>query len=242
MPTLGEAIIYHLKVPTPLLMSWVTVLVLVGLSFAATRRLQTVPRGLQSVFELAFGFVFGLVDETVGPDGRRLYPLFLGLFLFILVGNLVGLVPGLMSPTANLSTTGALALVVFASIHGLGIRRHGVFGYLRHLTAGVPWWLKPLMFVIEIISELARPLSLAFRLFGNIMAKEVLLGILAFLVLYLIRGGGVIGTTLTIVPLLLRPLIILLGVLVSFLQAYIFTMLAIAYIGSAVKVHSEGSH
>jgi F-type H+-transporting ATPase subunit a len=242
MPALGEAITYNLRVPTPLLMSWVTVLILIGLSFAATRRLQTVPRGLQAFFELAFGFIFGIVDETVGPDGRRLYPLFLGLFLFILVGNLIGLVPGLSSPTANLNTTAALALVVFASIHVLGIRKHGVFGYLKHMTAGVPWWLKPLMFLIEVIGELARPLSLAFRLFGNIMAKEVLLGILAFLALYLYHAGGVIDTTLTIVPLLLRPLIILLGVLVSFLQAYIFTMLSVAYIGSAIKVHSEGSH
>jgi F-type H+-transporting ATPase subunit a len=242
MPELGQAITYNLRVPTPLLMSWVTVLILIGLSFAATRRLQTVPSGLQAIFELAFGFIFNLVDETVGADGRRLYPLFLGLFFFILVGNLIGLVPGLMSPTSNLSTTAALALIVFASIHALGVKKHGVLGYVKHMTAGVPWWLKPLMLVIEVIGELARPLSLAFRLFGNIMAKEVLLGILAFLVLYLYQAGGVIDTTLTIVPLLLRPLIILLGVLVSFLQAYIFTMLSVAYIGSAVKVHSEGSH
>jgi F-type H+-transporting ATPase subunit a len=242
MVDIGEAVVYHLKVPTPLLMSWVTVLILLGLSFAATRSMQTVPRGFQAIFELAFGFIFGIVDETVGPDGRRLYPLFLGLFLFILVGNLIGLVPGLSSPTANLSTTAALALIVFASIHALGIHKHGIVGYLKHITAGVPWWLKPLMFVIEVIGELARPLSLSFRLFGNIMAKEVLLGILTFLVLYLYHAGGVIDTTLTIVPLLLRPLIVLLGVLVSFLQAYIFTMLSIAYIGSAIKVHSEGSH
>jgi F-type H+-transporting ATPase subunit a len=242
MPELGTAITYHLRVPTPLLMSWVTVLILLGLSFAATRRLETVPRGLQAGFELVFGLIFGLVDETIGPDGRRLYPLFLGLFLFILVGNLIGLVPGLSSPTANLSTTAALALVVFSSTHALGIRKHGVFGYLKHMTAGVPWWLKPLMLVIEFISELARPLSLSFRLFGNIMAKEVLLGILAFLVGYLYHAGGVVDTVMTIVPLLLRPLVILLGVLVSFLQAYIFTMLSVAYIGSAIKVHSEGSH
>ena len=242
MPELGTAIHYHLRVPTPVLMSLVTVLILAGLSFVATRRLQTPPRGLQAGLELAFGFIFGLVDETIGPDGRRLYPLFLGLFLFILVGNLIGLVPGLSSPTSNLSTTGALALVVFFSTHALGIHKHGFFGYLKHMTAGVPWWLKPLMFAIELISELARPLSLAFRLFGNIMAKEVLLGILAFLVFYLYHAGGVVDTVMTIVPLLLRPVIILLGVLVSFLQAYIFTMLSVAYIGSAIKVHSEGSH
>jgi F-type H+-transporting ATPase subunit a len=238
MVDIGEAVIYHLRVPTPLLMSWVTVLILAGLSSVAVRRLESVPRGLQAVFELTFGFVFGIVDDYVGPEGRPLYPLFLGLFLYILVGNLIGLVPGLSSPTANLSTTAALALIVFASIHALGVRKHGVFGYLKHMTAGVPWWLKPLMFIIEVIGELARPLSLSFRLFGNIMAKEVLLGVLTFLVLYLYHAGGVIDTTLTIVPLILRPLIILLGALVSFLQAYIFTVLSIAYIGSAIKSQS----
>jgi F-type H+-transporting ATPase subunit a len=239
MPELGEAIHYHLKVPTPALMSWVTVLILLVLSFLATRRLRLVPAGMQAVLEIAFRFVFDLVDSTIGPEGRRLYPLFLGFFLFTLVGNLLGLVPGLSSPTANLSTTAALALVVFGSTHFLGIRRHGFFGYLKHMTAGVPWWLKPLMFLIELISELARPLSLAFRLFGNLMAKEILLGILAFLVFYLYTAGGVVDTAMTIVPLLLRPLIILLGVLVGFLQAFIFTMLSIVYIGGAVEVHSE---
>jgi F-type H+-transporting ATPase subunit a len=241
MPEIGEAVSYRLGVPTPLLMSWVTVLILFALSYFATRRLRSVPRGLQAVFETGFGFIFNLVDGTMGEAGRPYYPLFVGLFFFILVANLIGLVPGLSSPTANLNTTVALALVVFGTIHIMGIRRHGFFGYIAHFSAGVPWWLKPLMTVIELISELARPLSLSFRLFGNLMAKEVLLSILALLTVFLYQAGGAIDITLTIVPLLLRPLIVLLGLLVGFLQAYIFTVLAIAYIGGAVAVHKEGS-
>jgi F-type H+-transporting ATPase subunit a len=241
VPEIGEAIRLRLPVATPLLMSWVTVALLFLLSWLATRRLETVPRRLQGAFELGFGFIFDMVDEAIGPAGRPLYPLFLGLFFFILVGNLLGLVPGFTSPTANINTTAALALVVFSSIHVLGIRRRGLFGYIAHFSAGVPWYLKPLMTVIELISELARPLSLAFRLFGNLMAKEVLLGILAFLVVFLYEAGGVVDTAMTIVPLLLRPLIILLGLLVGFLQAYIFTVLAVAYIGGAVRLHNEGS-
>jgi F-type H+-transporting ATPase subunit a len=219
-------------------MSWVVVAVLLFLSFLATRRLRLVPTGLQAVFETAFGFIFDLVDDAVGSDGRRYYPLFLGLFLFILVSNLVGLVPGLSSPTANLSTTAALALVVFGTTHVMGVKKHGLLRYLAHFSAGVPWYLKPLMTIVEVISELARPLSLSFRLFGNLLAKEVLLAILAFLVVFLYHAGGVIDTTLTIVPLLLRPLVILLGLLVGFLQAFIFTVLAISYVGSAVRSHS----
>lgn len=238
MPDIGEAVRFHLGVPVPALMSWVTVLVLFVLSFAATRHLELIPRGLQAGFEIAFRFVFEQADDIVGPEAQKFYPLFLGLFLFILTGNLLGLVPGFSSPTANLNTTVALALVVFASIHYFGIRRHGLFGYLAKFSAGVPWWLKPLMTIIELISELARPLSLSFRLFGNLMAKEILLGILAFLVLTFFRAGGAINLTLTIVPILLRPLIILLGLLVGFLQAYIFTVLAMFYIGGAIKSHS----
>jgi len=237
MHGIGEAVRLNLGIPTSLLMSLVTIAILAVLSFFATRRLQLVPRGLQAVIETGFGFVFSLVDDAVGPEGRSFYPLFLGLFFFILVGNLIGLVPGLSSPTANLNTTIALALIVFGSIHVLGIRKHGFLGYLKHFSDGVPWWLKPLMTVIELISELARPLSLSFRLFGNLVAKEVLLAMLAFLVVLLYQAGGVVDITLTVVPLLLRPLIILLGILVSFLQAFIFTVLAIAYIGGAVRSH-----
>lgn len=235
MPEIGEAVKYHLGVPTPLLMSWVTVVILFVLSFFATRRMKLVPRGLQAAFELALNFVFGQADDIVGEQAPKFYPLFLGLFLFILAGNLIGLVPGLASPTANLNTTVALALIVFFSIHVFGIKQHGLFGYFAKFSAGVPWWLKPLMTIIELISEIARPLSLSFRLFGNIMAKEILLGILAFLTITFLRNGGVINTSLTIVPILLRPMIILLGLLVGFLQAYIFMMLAMFYIGGAIR-------
>jgi F-type H+-transporting ATPase subunit a len=238
MPEIGEAVKYHLGVPTPLLMSWVTVLVLLALSYAATRRMQLIPRGVQAGFEIAFRFVFDQADQIVGTEARKFYPLFIGLFLFILTGNIIGLIPGLSSPTANLNTTAALALIVFFSIHFFGIKEHGLFGYFAKFSAGVPWWLKPLMTIIELISEAARPLSLAFRLFGNIMAKEILLGILAFLVITFFQAGGAINMTLTIVPILLRPLVILLGLLVGFLQAYIFTVLAMFYIGGAIKSHS----
>jgi F-type H+-transporting ATPase subunit a len=242
MPHIGEAIEYSLKVPTPLLMSWVTVLVLFVVSWLAVRRLRESPGRLQAVFETCFSFIFDMVDSSIGPEGKSFYPLFLGLFLYILVGNLIGIVPGLSSPTANLNTTIALALVTFFSTHFFGIKKQGFFRYIGHFVAGVPLWLKPLMFIIEMIGELARPLSLSFRLFGNIMAKELLLGILAFLVVLLYSAGGVVDTAMTIVPLLLRPLIILLALLVGFIQAFIFTLLSIVYVGGAVKEHAERSH
>jgi F-type H+-transporting ATPase subunit a len=145
----------------------------------------------------------------------------------------------MISPTSNLNTTVALALIVFLSTHYYGIKKHGIIQYLKNLTHGVPLWLAPLMFVIEIISELARPLSLSFRLFGNMMAKEILLVILAFLIITFFPSHTFVQRALTIVPAILQPIIILFGIFVGFIQAFIFTMLAAFYIGGAIADHEK---
>jgi F-type H+-transporting ATPase subunit a len=226
-------------IPKILLMSWIALAIVFVVSFLATRRSSLVPRKLQAVLEMGLDFVYGLVESVVGPDGKRYYPLFLGIFLYIFVGNLMGLVPGLTAPTSNLNITASLALVVFASTHYFGIRTQGLVGYLKHMMGEVPWWLKPFMLVIEMISHLARPLSLSFRLFGNMMAKEVLLGVLATLVVIFLPSKSLMQKALTAGPFLVLPFIYLLGMLISFIQAFIFTILAIFYIGSAVEVQHE---
>jgi len=239
MTELPEAVRFNIGIPQPLLMSWLTMIIVMVLSLFATRRLSLVPRTLQSVLEMGLEFVYGLVDSVVGSDGKRYYPLFLGLFLYIFVGNLVGLVPGLTAPTSNLNVTASLAIVVFISTHYFGIRKRGFLGYLKHMTGEVPWWLKPFMFIIEMISHLARPLSLSFRLFGNMMAKEVLLGVLAMLVVIFLPSKSLMQKVLTAGPFLVLPFIYILGMLISFIQAFIFTILAVFYIGSAIEVHEE---
>jgi F-type H+-transporting ATPase subunit a len=240
MTELPEAVRIEIGgIPKVLLMSWLTILIVLVLSLLATRGRSVVPRRLQGVLEMGLEFVYGLVDSVVGPEGRKYYPLFVGLFLFIFVGNLLGLVPGFTAPTSSLNVTAALALVVFASTHYFGIRKQGALGYLRHMTGEVPLWLKPFMFVIELISHLARPLSLSFRLFGNMMAKEVLLGVLAMLVVIFLPSKSMMQKVLTAGPFLVLPFIYLLGMLISFIQAFIFTILAIFYIGSAVEVEHQ---
>jgi F-type H+-transporting ATPase subunit a len=202
-----------------------------------------VPRRLQAVLEMGLGFVYDLVESVAGPEGRRYFPLFVGLFLYIFVGNLMGLVPGLTAPTSNLNITASLAIVVFLSTHYFGIRSRGVVGYFKHMMGDVPWWLKPFMLIIEMISHLARPLSLSFRLFGNMMAKEVLLGVLAMLVVIFLPSKSLMQKALTAGPFLVLPFIYLLGMLISFIQAFIFTILAIFYVGSAVEVqHGVEEH
>ena len=135
--------------------------------------------------------------------------------LYIAVANLIGLIPGFMSPTSSLNTTLALTIIVWVSHHYIGIREHGL-SYYKHFM-GPMWWLVPLMLPIEIISNLARLISLSIRLFGNIMAKETLLGIL-----FMLAGA------------FFAPLpIMILGVLVSLVQAMVFVLLAVVYFGQA---------
>jgi F-type H+-transporting ATPase subunit a len=237
--TLPEVITYNLPVNDILFMTWIAVGALGVLSFAAAKNPTMVPSKLQNFFELLFEFIYDIVDTVVGKESKKFYPLFLGLFLFILFCNFLGLIPGMISPTSNINTTVALALIVFFSTHYFGVKKHGLFTYLKNLTHGVPLWLAPVMFVIEIISELARPLSLSFRLFGNMMAKEILLVILAFLIITFFPSHTYIQKALTIVPAVLQPIIILFGIFVGFIQAFIFTMLAAFYIGGAIADHEK---
>ena len=235
MNAVPEAVEYHLPFDASILMSVLAVGVIAAVSWLGTRRLEKVPRGWQNVLEWILGIVYGFADDMVGPKAPKYYPLFAMLFLFILVSNLMGLIPGFFSSTSRLSTTLGLALVVFFATHYFGVRERGVAAYVKHWFGPVPVWLKPFMFVIEVISELARPVSLSFRLFGNILAKEILLAVLALLVFIFLPSGQLVQEALSVVPLVLRPLIILLGVLVSVIQAFVFMILAMVYIGGAVQ-------
>ncbi|HEU5323808.1 MAG TPA: F0F1 ATP synthase subunit A, partial [Methylomirabilota bacterium] len=156
-------------IPDHVAYTWLVMLILAAVAFLASRRVALVPRGAQNLLEVVLEQFLQLIDDVIGPEGRRYLPLIATLGLFILVGNLLGLVPGAAGPTANLNTTAACALVVFVAYHWIGVRKQGALTYLKHFTGPVPLALKPLMFVIEIISHLARPLSLTLRLFGNMV-------------------------------------------------------------------------
>src|SRR5207247_732847 len=140
--------------------AWLVMIILATVAFVASRNLQLVPRGAQNVLEVVLEQFNQMIDDVMGHEGRRYLPLLATLGLFILTGNLMSLVPGLAGPTGNLNTTAACALVVFVAYHAIGARKQGVLAYLKHFAGPVPLPLKPLMFVIELISHLARPLSL----------------------------------------------------------------------------------
>jgi F-type H+-transporting ATPase subunit a len=232
-------------IPDQVLYMWIVMGILLVVAVVATRRLQLVPRGSQNFMEVVLEQFVNELDETIGHGGRRYLPLVATLGLFILASNLMGLVPGLIAPTANLNTTAACALIVFFTYHWIGVRKQGFVPYLKHFAGPVPTAIKPLMFVIEIISHCARPLSLSLRLFGNMMAGHILLAIFFFMMgfdgmlgwaLSGSLGGIVVGAPAAIIMVVFVVGFLLpLKILVAFIQTFIFCKLAMLYIAAAVE-------
>jgi F-type H+-transporting ATPase subunit a len=216
-------------IPDYLVMIIVFTLALTAFALFLRSRLSVEnPGKLQVLVEDYVGFFHTLLDDFVGPKGRKYLPLVGSMFLLILISNLAGLVPGLMAPTANLNVTVGCALTVWVFYHIEGIREQGVLAYFKHfaLPPGAPVLLAPLMFVIELISHFARVMSLSLRLFGNIFGEELVVLILAGLVPF-------------IVPLPMMALSLLTGTL----QALIFVVLTMVYLGGAVEVeHEDEAH
>ncbi len=196
--------------------TWLVMAILIALAFLATRAVSIVPTGLQNLMEVVVTGIEGLLDETMGEEGKAYFPLIATFALFILVSNLIALIPGFYPPTANLNTNAALALTVFVMTHAVGFKKHGG-SYLKHFMGPI-WWLAPLIFVIEIIGHLARPLSLTLRLFGNMWGHEIVLMIF-----------------LMLVPLFLPIPMMFMGLLVAFIQTFVFTLLAMIYIAGALE-------
>jgi F-type H+-transporting ATPase subunit a len=203
-------------VPNHITYTWLVLAFLALCSFLATRRLSLVPGRFQNVMELIVGQLDSLLLETMGPKGKRFFPLIATLGIFILTSNLLGLVPGFESPTANLNTTVSLAVVVFVMTHVVGVRVHG-FKYVKQFMGPV-WWLTPLMLPIEIISHLSRPLSLSVRLFGNIEGGHIVVAVLFLLV-----------------PLLVPLPILVLKIFISLIQTLVFMLLSMMYIAGAME-------
>lgn len=212
-------------IPEHVTYTWLAMAIIIGLSLAARFSLKkTAPSGVQNLLEVIVGGLNDFIEDIMGPEGRHYLTLIGTLFLFILVCNLQGLVPGFDSPTANINTTLALALVAFSATHYIGLKRHGI-GYIKHFM-GPMWGLAPLMLPIELISHFARVMSLTFRLFGNMVAKHKLLLVLALLAPY-IAPVPILG----------------LGLLVAFVQALVFTLLTMLYLsGSIEEAHLGGDH
>ncbi len=216
--------------PAHVTFTWLLMGILVVTGALGTRVLRPVPGPLQNIVEVVIEAFYGLLDQMVGRQGRQFLPLIGTVGLFILTSNLLGNIPGFQPPTSNLNTTVALAVTVFISYNYFGIRKHGLLNYLKHFCGPI-WWLAPLMFPVEFIGHLARPVSLSIRLFCNIYGEESVIVILLSLVW------------------LVMPYIIWLGIMLPLslftaaVQTFVFIMLSMVYIAGAVEEgHGEEHH
>lgn len=202
-----------IAVTVPVVTTWGIMLALVVLSWLATRNLHQEPGPVQVILEGLIGAMDRAVREVLPNVATQVLPFIGTLWVFVVVANLVGIIPGLHSPTGTLSTTAALAVLVFFSVHWFGIRSEGLAAYLKHYLAP-----NPIMLPFHIMSEVTRTVALAIRLFGNIMSLEMAV------VLVLLVAGFLVP-----VPLLI------LHIIEALIQAYIFGMLALIYIAGAIQ-------
>jgi F-type H+-transporting ATPase subunit a len=223
-------------------MMWMAGLLILLLGWlAARRRHDAVPTGLRNAFEVLISFIRDeVVRKSIGEGADRYVGYLLTTFFFVLACNLLGLVPGMATATGNISVTAGLALMAFAMIQFAGIRNYGVIKHFKNLVPpGLPMWLVPLMFALELLSMFVKPFALCVRLFANMMAGHVV--ILAFISLIFILGdvfSEPAAWAASPVAVGFALFVHFLELLVSFVQAYIFTMLTATFIGmSAHPAH-----
>ncbi|MCB1917207.1 MAG: F0F1 ATP synthase subunit A [Rhodocyclaceae bacterium] len=212
----AEAVVFSLgplAVTRAVVTTWAVMLLLAGGCAILTRRLQLEPDRWQTVLEGIVGAIHATIEDTLPQHGRRLMPFIGSLWIFLAVANLVGILPGATSPTGDLSTTSALAALVFLSVHAYGLTSEGPRAYLRHYLQP-----SPIMLPFHIVSEISRTVALALRLFGNVMSLETAA------VLVLLVAGFLVP-----VPVLA------LHIVEALVQAYIFGMLALMYIAGGIQ-------
>lgn len=215
-----------------LFMLLATVLV-IGFFFMASRKAELVPGRVQSLGEMSYEFIADMIRSTAGEDGLKYFPFVFSLFFFILAANLIGMWPYAFTTTSHIVVTGLLALIVFALVTILGIVKNGL-GWLKLFApSGVPLFVMPLLIPIEIISYFARPLTLAFRLFANMLAGHIMLKLLVSFAA-MMAGAGALGIIGSAAIVLLAVAITALEFLVAGLQAYVFAILTCVYLSDAL--------
>jgi len=210
-------------IPAPAMLFWNAVVVavfMVVMAKAITRNLKSSPQGLQNFGEWMVESFVRFTTGIIGHGGEKYTPLVGTVFLYILFGNLIGLIPFMSSPTSNLSTTLALGLIIFVYVQYIGIKANGFGGYIKHFMGPMPA-LSPLLFPVEVISEIVKPFTLAMRLFGNIFGEDTVVIVLS----------GLAVSVLPKAPILpLQFPILVLGLLTAFVQALVFSLLTCIYI------------
>ena len=206
-----------------------TVLLICVFLLFGMRKKSLIPNRMQSIAELSYIFIANLVRETVGPDGRPYFPFIFSLFMFILFGNIFGMLPYAFTFTSHIIVTFSLALVVFIGVTIIAIVKHKLHFFSFFMPPGVPLYMAPLLVPIEIISYLSRPISLSVRLFANMLAGHTLMKVFAGFIVSL----GVFG----VAPWLFVVALTGLEIVIAFLQAFVFSILTCLYLNDALHLH-----
>ncbi len=213
------------------------VAVICGLMIWGMARRAIIPGRMQAAAEISYDFIHDMVTGQIGEAGKRFFPFVFSLFMFVLFGNLIGLLPFAFTFTSHIAVTFTLAMVVFILSTIVGIAIHGKHWFSYFSPEGAPKALLPLIIPIEIISYLSRPVSLSVRLFANMVAGHVMLKVFATFVVMIGGAAGVIGLLGATLPLAVNVALIGFELLVAFLQAYVFAILTCIYLHDAVHLH-----
>ena len=205
-----------------------------ALLVGATASRSVVPGRMQSLAELSYEFVATTIRSTAGTEGMRFFPLVFSLFMFILVANLIGLIPYTFTVTSHIIITVSLALLVFLTVVIYGFAKNGLRFFKLFVPSGIPIFVLPLVVFIEVFSFFLRPISHSVRLFANMLAGHIALKVFASFIGLLAAGLGVVGGVLAVLPLGMVVALTALELLVAFLQAYVFTILTCIYLNDAI--------
>ncbi len=210
------------------------VLSIVGLTIASERK-SMIPGRLQVGAESLYNFIEGLISDNIGAGAKQYFPLVFTLFVMVLVGNMLGMIPYSFTYTSHLAVTAAMAILVFVTVLIIGIARHGTHFFSLFVPSGVPIWLLWLVVLIEIISFISRPITLSVRLFANMVAGHVLLKVIAgFAIMFATMGGFAwLGTLL---PVAFNIVIIGFEFFIGFIQAYVFAVLTCIYLKDTMEI------
>lgn len=222
-----------IQITNSALFMFATVLVTVALLLGTTVGRRLVPTRLQSLGELSYEFVANTIRSTAGEEGMKFFPLVFCLFMFILVSNMIGLIPYAFTVSSHLIVTAALALLVFFTVLIYGFYKNGLHFFNLFVPKGIPVYILPLIVFIEVLSFLSRPISHSVRLFANMLAGHITLKVFAGFVTML-GAMGAFGWLGAILPLGLTVALTALELLVAFLQAYVFTILTCIYLNDAI--------
>ena len=206
-----------------------TVVIITTFLTVSVKTRSLIPNRMQIMSEMAYNFIAQLLNDTVGNEGKQYFPFVFAIFMFVLIGNMVGMIPYSFTFTSHIIVTFALAFVVFIGVTILGLIKHRLRFFSFFVIPGLPWYMLPLLIPIEIISYLSRPISLSVRLFANMLAGHTLLKVFAGFVVTLGLAG--------ILPLVFVVALTGLEILIAFLQAYVFAILTCLYINDALHLH-----